>query len=251
MLKKIEKWLKSDEQDYDDGLLLLSRASRNRNMINMLSRKERPAKLRYELTKVADRLRAKANYKPPEPPEHLVITGKESMDEELQSIADGSEHNPKGGTVRRYNPDELPEDLAKLWKQNKNDYHVLRAKHLQLQKMDDNTADERAPLVTEILQLDERIRKNWNTIDTRMNGKGEDTETTKEPTEAALVDAKRIAANRKFISSNKGKLGKMEGEKKDILLKQLKQRITEIIVSGETFSEKQIESLKKLGLIEQ
>ncbi len=51
----IKKWLDSETQDYEEGLTLLRKYSRNRTLVNILSRKENTAnreKLAYELGKV-------------------------------------------------------------------------------------------------------------------------------------------------------------------------------------------------------
>ncbi len=57
-MEEIKNWLESEEKDYQQGILLLTKYGRNRVLANILSRKQNNAnqqKLTYELGKIAGR----------------------------------------------------------------------------------------------------------------------------------------------------------------------------------------------------
>lgn len=51
-MENIKAWLDSKEPDYNEGVALLGKHCKNRNLLQGLLRKENPGKVRYELTKV-------------------------------------------------------------------------------------------------------------------------------------------------------------------------------------------------------
>lgn len=66
-----------------------------------------------------------------------------------------------------------------------------------------------------------------------------------------LIDAKRISANRKYISDNKEKLAKLSAEqspKAEELREKIQLRVSELLTVGAGISDDQLSELAKLGI---
>ena len=73
-MNKIKQWLESEEKDFEEGIALLRKYSRNRALVNNLSRKQNAAnlaKLEYEIGK-------------------LEVTEEEPGDETIQNVSDAA-----------------------------------------------------------------------------------------------------------------------------------------------------------------
>ena len=107
-MQTINEWL-AGNWDYASGLALLAKYSKNRILLQNLSRKPMPAKLEYELHKLS---------KTPEPPvvppsDALPVTATEPIPA------------PIGGKPK-VNPDDLPAYLQQLWQETAEKYPMAR-----------------------------------------------------------------------------------------------------------------------------
>ena len=103
-MQTINEWL-AGNRDYASGLALLAKYSKNRILLQNLSRKPLPAKLEYELRKLS---------KTPEPP---VVPPANILPE----TAPESVPAPLTGKPK-INPDDLPDHLRQLWQETAEKY---------------------------------------------------------------------------------------------------------------------------------
>lgn len=229
MAKEINDWLKSKNKNYDTGIALLMKYSKNRGFILRITRKPWPEKLEYELQKIYDRqhpvkTKPKPEIKPDPKPE----------EEQPEFITD-----PKKRKIivreQEIKLDDLPKKLQKLWHDNAEMYKESRSLHEKLKLMKDVPAEKRAPIVERLQDLGKITRQNWDIIDAY--------DPDAEP-ETAEMDHKKINANRTFISRN---LKKVEDNPKHIVFVKIQDRIDELLSAGEVFKADQAKRLKKLG----
>ncbi len=135
--------------------------------------------------------------------------------------------------------ENLPEEIKTLWNENRDAYKETRALHEKLKLMENATPEDRQPLTERIASLDERIRTNWQTIDSWQPGQ------EPEKPEQTTIDHKRINSNRKYISTNLKKLAESKDEK---LQAKIQERVDELKAAGEKLTEKTIEEMKQLGI---
>ncbi len=162
---------------------------------------------------------------------------------------------------------DLPENLRELWKLNRDEHKLMRAIHekMKLAKGD----NDRAVFRKQLVDFDDRLSKRWAVIDewfkvpeavTENEDTGENqTKTEEQPgtggdgTETESVemqDLKDINAARSYLSRNVKKVDKLEGEKKDILLKKLADRVAILQKHKAEISRETTAELVKLGLLE-
>lgn len=190
----IKEWFET--KDYLSGITLLIQYSKNRALINALSRKHYPEKLAYELkkllpfesvTEVAPMFIQKHSHS------DMVI---DLMNSELPA-----ERLKVVRNDRTISFEELPRELQARWTQNRDSYKEIRSFHEKLKLMDKATPKERSLLTGRIAHLDDVIRGNWEVID-GWNGTMPTTQND------GVIGHKRIGANRKFICTNLKKLPK-------------------------------------------
>jgi len=225
--KQIKDWL-SNGKPYEEGLHLLDKYSKNRNLQRMLRRIHKPEKLEYELRKIS-RLSKPAAKKI-----------------ENQKAAEGQQQKTEQNFLeilhkKSVKYDELPnemkqlyDDIKKLYKE-RSEYHT-KAKLLTAQGADENVIGS---LVKKIKEADKQIRINWDKIDNYEPGADQGGEEEKGP-----ITNKRISANRKYISSNKSKLE----EDPEKWVPKIQERVDELIQAGESFKPEIVEELKSYGV---
>ena len=269
MVEKIKKYLDQpvDERDYDEGLLLLSKSTKNRMLLQRLGRKPWPEKLHYELRKILDRKIAKIeNYKNQIANKAAATRAANKAKKEEKRLAKeaaaaskqgtGDDDPPieclpfefteesKPGRVRvvkedqKINFDDLPGELKLKWTQNAEMYKEARSLHEKLKLMKDATDDDRKPIITRLGQLSGSVRSNWDAIDNY------DPNANPKETVKVDIDHKRISANRKYISSNLKKLEK-DPDNKNLYAK-IQERITELLGANISFSADQLKRLEEL-----
>jgi len=234
----INEWF--ENKDYAEGLAFLAMNSKNRTLVNALSRKQMPEKLEHELKKLL--------------PMHHVQTVKyvetvkhvESHSDQVIDQMNATPMNERLKIVRNDRTiafDELPREMQARWTQNRDAYKEIRSLHEKLKLMDKADAKDRAPLCGRIAQLDDKIRENWESIDRW------DPSAKSEEKELEKIDHKRLQSNRKFISTNLRKLPAQKDEVKVAkVVSELQIRYNEIIKSGEAVSADTINELSKTGV---
>ncbi len=256
-MENLIEWF--EEKDYAKGLILLAKYSKNRILLQNLSRKQNPKKLEYELKKITDL---------------MPLKGKKLKEKELKIVGasenDGTQGKdpepiPIKGTSRMLGADsdkliivrnnlevkleDLPEKHQTLWKQNRDSYKQVRALHEKLKLMENASDEGRKPLIDRIRQLDESIRANWEIIDAWQPGSEDTTENGIPDDDSAIIAHKRINANRKYISINMQKLAEEKNQQKAGKLKaKLQERVNELKAANEELKPKTIEELKSLGI---
>lgn len=234
------------KKDYEEGLLLLAKISKNRMLVQNLTKKRNPAKLEYELKKIAAHLKigVKKPKAAPAPqknkPASKSIVTKEvtlsSDDEPVLKIMHGK---------KQINPDDLPADIKKRWEFCRDSYKEIRALSEKLKLMEKASPEDRQPLTERMTSLDDQIRANWEVIDAWQPG-----QKSENKNDGEKIDHKRINANRKYISTNLQKLkAGMDAAKAEILKDNLKIRLQELLDAGEKLNQETLDELTKAGVI--
>jgi len=254
-MEELKQWLESDEPDYFTGLNLFARHGRNRILLQNLNRRQHPGKLKYELQKIYDRMEAdqKATQKPKPPktmPAIIYLT-QESKPEEVDPEKEVRLKIVVG--EKQVNYEDLPASLKEVYDSTIENYKVMRGLHEKLKLMENGKPEDREPLVQQLISLDESIREGWTKIDA-WDGQPDPVippADKKDSSEAKPIDAKRISANRKYISDNKKKLaGFIEAKdaKADGLRLKIQERVSELLQAKEGIDEKVMNELKALGI---
>ena len=245
-MEKIIKYLESKKHDYDKGLILLAKFSKNKMLLQNLARKPRPEKLDYELRKLVDRA------KPVVENPGISITPKSDDDKDLADTKTKtiSEivpviEQPKRLIVLRNKQEidykDLPKPLQLLWDDNAELYKHSRSLHEKLKLMEKASPDERKPIIEKLVSMQASVRESWDIIDAY------DPTAVVKKAESKPIDAKRISANRKYISFNVKKLSSGDNDSK--LFVKIQERITELVAANETFKQDQHDKLVKLGFL--
>ncbi len=152
-MSEIKKWLEANEPDFETGLKLFTRYSRNRALFLYLSRKQDMKKLRYELEKLSKLKNLQPLDLPNSKPKAAASATPPTPDPEGHKII----------KPNRVNREDLPEDLQSVYDEIGNYYKLQRSVH---EKMKLATTDEaRAALRAELVEIDETIAAGWKVID--------------------------------------------------------------------------------------
>ena len=139
----------------------------------------------------------------------------------------------------------LPAPIQRCYNENSELFLRVRKLHEALKLMDAAKPCDRFPYVSELLSLDDQISKNWKTYDSY------EIETVAVPVVESVIDAKRISANRKYLSDNKEKLANLLAEnspKAEALRNKMQIRVDELLAANAGISEEQLTELSKLGI---
>lgn len=235
----IKEWLES-EGSYEEGLALFIAHSRRRALINYLSRKRDPLKLRYELEKMS-------RYAGARPAGSTTITIPplpQKPHERLKVLRDG--------TVR---VNDLPVILQGVY--NEICGHYARMRHLHEKMKLVGSDAQRAAVRRELLDEDAKHRAAWAILD-RWAADGTlpeaatETESHKEepgtapddPPDAKAVNAARVGIGRDLMAIEKNP----DEQKRAKLVARLQDHVNTIRAAGCNFG-KSAAKLAELGLI--
>ncbi len=187
MANEIKTWLDSSNPDFEAGLKLFTKYSRNRALFLYLSRKQDMRKLRYELEKLSKL-------------KHIVAVGAPKPKSSTAKKSTPPPPDPDGHKViapRRVNREDLPKELQEVYDAITDHYKLQRTAHekMKLAKTDEQRAELRAKLV----EIDDNIATGWNTIDEGMAmlaAKAKE----KEPATTSADSSKKINTARSAIS---------------------------------------------------
>lgn len=232
-MEEIKQWLNS-EQNYNTGLLLLQKYSKNRVLKENLAKKKHPRKLRYELAKIA-RVQAKPAKKQKKKKQSQPDS-QQQAEAKMKTIID----------KKQINYDALPSDIKALYDETVKVYKKQRSLHEKLKILEKQGADDTAKvkITYEIAGLDELIRENWAKIDNWDPNSEQEKQGKKQESEQKQLTHKQIGANRKYISSNKSKI-KDDPEK---WIPKIQQRVDELLASGEDFKQELKDELRECGI---
>jgi len=242
-VEKVNDWLNADPatRTIEVGARLMLQGNRNRILHENVLRKSNFDKVIYELTKMIGNERA------------ITIAIPENIEEIKEKVAT-IELKPEI-TGKRADHDSLPEEIKLILENNVEIYHTMRSlfERLKVLSEDGHTEAERFPFLSELLELDATLTANWETYDTfDVNAPVyEKIKTGVVP--GVSIDAKRVSANRKYLSDNKAKYTLLVADNKTDkaaeLLARMQIRFDELILNGETFAPDQMTELQSLGLI--
>lgn len=237
---------------YNEKLMELMQLSKNRFLIQSLTRKMNPGKLEYELKKCKAQRAERRVETPVKQVASKVDSGKRLVASAVESHSDQVIQKMNEESVahrlkiirndREVKYEELPEKFKKLVDANRDAYKEIRSLHEKLKLMEKAKQKDRQPLTEKISKLDEQIRDNWKVIDAWEPGQEEEVKPKVE------IDHKRINSNRKFISTNIKLLSTAKENKKAALREKLQLRVDELVAAGEELKEKTKEELKNSGI---
>lgn len=217
-MKTIKEWLEG-EKDYSIGLILLMEHSKNRILLQNLSRKSLPDKLEYELRKF-----------------YIEDISVALPEDNKQLENDGV---VKMGGKSRIDPESLPVHLKQLWDETAESYRLARALHEQIKVMPD--AVQRAKGIEQLDGYRKVIRENWGVIDAWVCEQQKGLNNID-------IDENRINANRKYLSEGKKAVLALSGATRAKKLGAMQRRIDELLFAGEKFDPQNQKELEELGL---
>jgi hypothetical protein len=201
--------------------------------------------------------------------EEVAVIVKTTLPEEKKK----NEDETKG---KRQDHDALPDDIKAMFLENLNIFPRMRKLHEQLKLLAGAKACDRYPFLQQLVDLDKKLRSNWDTYDgydasstapSAPSASGtedmpsappasEDVDTPPlnemqdEPSNS-LPGVKEINAARKYLSENKAKLSELkaagETAKFEALLTKVQQRLDILISSRAGIREEQLTELISLG----
>jgi hypothetical protein len=220
-MEKIIAWLNS-ERDYYQGLALLHEFSKNRQLLQALTRKSMPEKLEYELKKMVPK---GVDISKPVKTIKAPPVQQKSAPDRLKIVRNGN-------TIQL---EDLPPRLQKLYLQNTEMYKKMRALHERAKLIKDDVL--RTPVTQQLVEYDGKVRENWAVIDS-WDGQPD--------VPGGAIDHRRINANRKFITDNRLKLDQIQpGSERDQLMMKMQGRIDELILAGEYLNRIKADLLKQ------
>jgi hypothetical protein len=251
--EKIEAWLKSKKRDFNSGLDLFQQNSRNRSVYLYLARKKDLGKLVYELEKLAGISFVKpASEIEPEKTVEKNPTADAGNTETKTDIETPVEKVVLSiVTEKKIKPEDLPEDLKKVYDGIIEAYKIQRSFHekMKLAETDDKRAEYRA----EVVKLDDQIEAGWSQLDSWAKApvapegtKGDKIEGTTDP----MAVTKEINAARSYISRFLPNVEKLNGNKKEDLIAKIKERYDVLLNLKTDVKPETKELLLKLGIIQ-
>jgi hypothetical protein len=182
-MQEIKDWLQSENKDFNAGLLLFQKYSRNRAILLYLARKKDIEKLEYELMKLAQ-------FDDLKPIEHQSPVSSNFIKKPaVLTEADEVHKLMQSRSVKR---EDLPEELQVIYDGIADAYKLQRVYH---EKMKLATTDEaRAELRDKVVECDNIIGFGWDQIDESINLP--DGKTPENPDVAKLVGAARTYLSR-------------------------------------------------------
>ncbi len=250
---EINAWLESEEKDFDAGFELYARFGHSRALALQLARKRRLSKLVYELEKIVARAFIKESRVWPINKITRTITRNQEHTEAENQVEETGKKLVV--TDEKIDYDELPDELKKVYDENRETYKLMRAVHekMKLATNDQDRAEQRAELVA----MDDKIAANWKILDEWATKKdedqGEDTKVDQEPERETIPApaelAKELNACRSYLSRNVKKVATLEGKKREELLAKLAERVQTLQKHNAEIKESTRNELVKIGLI--
>jgi len=210
-MEKIVAWLNSG-RDYYQGLALLHEFSKNRQLLQALTRRAMPDKLEYELKKMVPK---GSDIQQPVKKVKAVVPSPEPEPGRMKIIRNGN-------TIKL---EDLPPRLQKLFLENTEMYKKMRALHERAKLVQDDSA--RGKVTRQLVEFDSKVRENWAVIDS-WDGQPD--------VPGGAIDHRRINANRKMITYNRTKLDKLPEKERQQMKAKMQTRIDELIAAGENLN---------------
>lgn len=245
---KVNDWLNADPKTrtIEQGAMLMLQGNKNRILHQNVIHRCNFEKVVYELEKIIGDQRVVA-----EPANEKVQALEANLPITMAGIESILSSESKG---KRADHETLPADIQSAYDKNLEIYPRMRSLQAKLKVLNETgTAADRLPFLTELLELDSALRTNWDAYDKFDVNAPVAAAAVKIITEGEKIDAKRVSANRKYLSDNKTKLPILiesgKTEKAEKLLAEMQLRFNELVLNGETFAPDQLAELKLLGII--
>lgn len=257
MLKELKRISNAPEKEInlEKAATLLLQLNRNRILYDNITKRKLFAKLKYEAGKTIDLFCARLGINQDNFEEDPTAE-MEEQEKQFRTFPSVEELEKNRGI--RADHDALPDNIRLLFTQNSKLYLRMRKLHETLKTMDSAKACDRYPYIKEFLELDDAVVKNWEMYDaykpeneTNTDDKKNTIDDKNVTNKVPSIDAKRISANRKYISDNKNKLSKLLAEKSpkfEDLHKKMQDRVTELLTANAGMSDEQLTELAKLGI---
>ena len=166
-------YLEAPVRDFDTGVLLYERYSRNRSVLHYLKRKRDEAKLMYELHKMSKtpylkvlNPHVKVNIQPVQPAMPAATDPPQvETDATGDDSGDATDDNEALSPPRPVSRESLCDEHKLLFDENSEMYKLQRVYHEKMKLA--TTDEERAAHRVEMVKLDDAIAKNWDIIDGR------------------------------------------------------------------------------------
>lgn len=256
----MQDWLNTEpaKRDLLKGAEMVLKLTRNRILFQNISRNPQKfaSKIEYELKKyLAIRLDRKTLQDVIQMDKELVPSVEKTLVTYNPLEISSDDDKPQEAVIakgRREDHDSLPDDIRKLWEDNKNIYFRLKETFETLKTMRDAIPCDRYEYLKQLEELDTKYRDNMNRYDHYKPGKqeehGADNDSPEEPAEMA----KKVSAARGYLSDNKKKLAELKEAddlaKYEKLLAKMQAKYDFLITTGNNVSEDQVKALQDLGL---
>jgi hypothetical protein len=246
-----QKWLDTpaNERDLQEGAMLMLKINRNRVLYQNAINRKMFDKIEYVLTKyMADK---------------ISKCDKETVKQIALQVDEVVTINAKAENKgMRTDHTDLAPEVQQIPNANSERYARVRALHERLKLLSGKgyTPCDRMPYLAEMLSLSNEIRDAWDVYDNAIAvdamqqvTDAEDANKAPEAPKPIVLDAKRVSANRKYLSDNKAKLTELRNNndlKKALELSmKMAQRYAEMIAAGETFAPEQVAEFTALGIV--
>ena len=242
----IQQWLNSpqEQRSLEKGAEMLLRLNRNRYMNAQILRRANFAKLEYELRKhLRIRLEGLTAREVALMEQNHLPRISTMLDAQPIINAD-ADYNAGNFSGRREDHDELPKDIQDLYERNGEIYFKMKQIYETLKGMEDATPCDRHEYLLQLIELDKEYRENWNAYDTWSAVAAGSAECS-----AQAPTPNQLQAARKYISENKPKLAKAEGDAADKLRSKMQQRVQVLVSAGQSFDPDYKSELESLGLV--
>ena len=246
LTKDIQQWLNSpqEQRSLEKGAEMLLRLNRNRYMNAQILRRANFAKLEYELRKhLRIRLEGLTAREVALMEQNHLPRISTMLDAQPIINAD-ADYNAGNFSGRREDHDELPKDIQDLYERNGEIYFKMKQIYETLKGMEDATPCDRHEYLLQLIELDKEYRENWNAYDTWSAVAAGSAECS-----AQAPTPNQLQAARKYISENKPKLAKAEGDEADKLRSRMQQRVRGLLAAGQSFDRDYKSELESRGLV--
>ena len=252
-MEDVKKWLESETPDFDAGVSLFAKYSKNRAVLLFLQRKgaAKMSKLRYELEKIAGATKSVTE----------LIKEQRNKENERPSIAvkskQGAGKDVKKTTANtvvervlivedgKINRDDLPENLRVFYDQNVEYYKQLRGAHAKMAEAKNKAA--RKKWRKEVEKLDDAITTRWTAIDAWVKNQTSDNDDEDIENITLSEDEKltpqQVNAFRTYISRGIAEPDKLNDVKREVM----QERIDLMVKNEQNFDDETISKLKELG----
>ena len=246
--EEIKAWLDvpDQEKDFQKGLDLLTKYSRNRCVINQVERKKNLPLLVYQVAKIIG--------------VHLLPAGSPDIQvRELHVVKkDGATSDKKDGKTDstsdllgeietkfgKIDRKTLPENLQLIHDHISEAYKFQRTYHEKMKLAE--TDMQRGELRAMVIEYDDIIAKGWNAIDTFLK-EGNAPAATSEKT--TLDISRDINAARSYITKNLNALATLPEKKKVSRISEIKKRVDVLITLKAPVKKETFNALLQSGII--